>query len=41
VTEVRKQGDAVWHTLQGDGLPDIGAEVRGTVDWERRHKQSS
>src|SRR6185436_20201290 len=32
------QGDDVWHTLQGDGLPDVGAEVRGTVDWERRHK---
>ena len=38
VTEVRKQGDDVWHTLQGDGLPDIGAEVRGAVDWERRYK---
>ena len=41
VTEVRKQGDDVWHTLQGAGLPDVGAEVRGTVDWERRYKQSS
>jgi misacylated tRNA(Ala) deacylase len=38
VAEVRKQGDDVWHTLQGDELPDIGAEVRGTIDWERRHK---
>src|SRR5689334_3552953 len=38
VTEVRKQGDDVWHTLQGDRLPDIGAEVRGTIDWERRYK---
>ena len=40
VTEVRKQGDDVWHTLQGDGLPDVGAQLRGAVDWERRHKQS-
>lgn len=38
VTEVRKQGDDVWHTLAGEGLPDVGAEVRGMVDWERRHK---
>jgi misacylated tRNA(Ala) deacylase len=38
VTEVRKQGDDVWHIVQGDGLPDVGAEVRGTIDWERRLK---
>lgn len=38
VAEVRKQGDAVWHTLAGEGLPDIGAELRGSVDWERRYK---
>jgi misacylated tRNA(Ala) deacylase len=38
VTEVRKQGDAVWHTLQGDGMPEVGTQVRGTIDWGRRHK---
>jgi len=38
VTEVRKQGDDVWHTLQGDGLPNLGAELRGSIDWERRYK---
>src|SRR5215213_4722009 len=38
VTEVRKQGDDVWHMLQGDGLPDVGAQVSGAVDWERRYK---
>src|SRR5690349_8891811 len=38
VTEVRKQGDDVWHTLEGEGLPDVGAEVRGAVDWARRYK---
>jgi misacylated tRNA(Ala) deacylase len=38
VTKVHKQGDAVWHTLQGDEMPDVGTEVRGTIDWGRRHK---
>jgi misacylated tRNA(Ala) deacylase len=36
VVEVRKEGDAVWHRLEGD-LPLVGAPVRGEVDWERRH----
>ena len=36
VTEVRKEGDAVWHTLEGE-LPSVGDEVEGEVDWERRH----
>jgi misacylated tRNA(Ala) deacylase len=38
VSEVRKQGDLVWHTLGGEGLPDVGAELRGAIDWARRHK---
>lgn len=39
VVDVRKEGDAVWHTLGGDGpLPEVGAAVRGEVDWERRHQ---
>jgi len=38
VLDVRKEGDAVWHTLGGDGaLPAVGDEVEGEVDWERRH----
>ncbi len=38
VTEVRKEGDAVWHTLGGDGpLPGVGSPVHGEIDWERRH----
>jgi misacylated tRNA(Ala) deacylase len=37
VTDVRKEGDAVWHTLDGD-LPAVGSNVRGEVDWERRHQ---
>jgi misacylated tRNA(Ala) deacylase len=38
VTEVRKQGDHVWHTLQGEGLPEPGAEVQGAIDWGRRYR---
>ena len=36
VTDVRKEGELVWHTLDGDA-PDVGAEVAGAVDWDRRH----
>ena len=36
VTAVRKEGDLVWHTLDGDA-PDIGTELSGEVDWDRRH----
>jgi len=36
VTDVHKEGDLVWHTLDGDA-PDVGAEVAGEVDWDRRH----
>ena len=35
VTDVRGRA-AVWHTLRG-GVPSVGASVRGTLDWERRH----
>ncbi len=37
VTDVRKDGDVVWHTLDGP-LPAVGATVHGVVDWERRHR---
>jgi misacylated tRNA(Ala) deacylase len=36
VTSVKKEGDLVWHTLDGP-VPAEGATVRGAVDWERRH----
>ncbi len=36
VTQVKKEGDAVWHTLTGD-LPAEGAAVTGTLDWDRRY----
>ena len=37
VSEVRKEGDLAWHTLQGP-VPDVGDTVHGVVDWERRFK---
>jgi misacylated tRNA(Ala) deacylase len=36
VTQVKKEGDLVWHTLAGD-LPMEGATVTGTLDWDRRY----
>ncbi len=37
VVDVRKEGDVVWHVVEG-GLPLVGGSVHGTVDWERRHQ---
>ncbi len=36
VVDVRKEGDVVWHVLDGVA-PREGTEVAGTLDWERRH----
>ncbi len=36
VVGVRKEGDRVWHTLDGPA-PAVGEEVAGQVDWDRRH----
>lgn len=36
VTDVRKEGADIWHTLEGS-LPAVGSAVRGEVDWDRRH----
>ena len=42
VTDVRKDGGDVWHTVEGaaDGspLPALGDTVAGEIDWERRHQ---
>ena len=40
VTEVRKEGDHVWHRLVvADGeAPAVGDTVSGVVDWDRRHR---
>jgi misacylated tRNA(Ala) deacylase len=37
VVDVRKEGDAVWHGLEGD-VPEVGTEVDGELDWDRRHR---
>jgi misacylated tRNA(Ala) deacylase len=36
VTDVRKDGDVVWHTFDG-AVPSAGSTVSGTIDWDRRH----
>jgi misacylated tRNA(Ala) deacylase len=36
VMEVRKEGDEVWHTIEGP-VPAVGDEVEGEIDWDRRH----
>ena len=36
VTSVKKEGDIVWHTLDGVA-PAEGETVHGEVDWDRRH----
>ena len=39
VTDVRKEGDDVWHTVDGDvELPPVGSAVHGVVDWDRRYQ---
>src|SRR5256714_3834287 len=37
VIDVRKEGDDVWHTIDGP-IPSVGDEVEGEVDWDRRHQ---
>jgi misacylated tRNA(Ala) deacylase len=37
VVDVRKDGDAVWHSLDG-APPALGSTVTGEVDWDRRHR---
>jgi misacylated tRNA(Ala) deacylase len=37
VTQVKKEGDLVWHWLSGE-LPVDGQVVTGTLDWERRYQ---
>jgi len=36
VVNVRKEGDEVWHEVDG-APPAIGVEVTGQLDWERRY----
>lgn len=37
VTDVRKEGDVVWHTLDVN-VAGVGERVHGVVAWERRHQ---
>jgi misacylated tRNA(Ala) deacylase len=38
VVDVRKDGDRVWHHLDGGAdLPAVGSEVESVIDWDRRH----
>jgi misacylated tRNA(Ala) deacylase len=38
VTAVRSEGPLIWHALAADApIPDPGAEVEGSIDWDRRH----
>jgi misacylated tRNA(Ala) deacylase len=36
VVDVRKEGDLVWHTLDG-AAPSVDAIVALELDWDRRH----
>ena len=36
VVDVRKEGDEVWHVVEGP-VPDIGATVEAHLDWDRRY----
>jgi misacylated tRNA(Ala) deacylase len=38
VTDVRRAGDLVWHTLAGEGMPEAGTLLHGVIDWPRRYK---
>jgi misacylated tRNA(Ala) deacylase len=37
VTRVKRQGQHVWHWLDGE-LPEVGAMVTGRIDWDRRYR---
>ena len=37
VTKVKRQGEHIWHWLDGDP-PAEGSAVHGKLDWERRYK---
>ena len=38
VTDVRREGDDVWHTLSGEGVPAVGDTLTGRIDWQRRYR---
>jgi misacylated tRNA(Ala) deacylase len=39
VKRAKKAGEDVWHYIEGEeNLPEVGAEVQGRLEWERRYK---
>ena len=36
VTDVREEGDEVWHALDGGPPPKMGEPLDGAIDWDRR-----
>jgi misacylated tRNA(Ala) deacylase len=38
VTNVKREGAHIWHTLEGEDLPAVGDVLEGEIDWERRYK---
>ncbi len=38
VTDVRKEGAVVWHTVGEGPLPSVGDVVHAELDWDRRHR---
>ncbi len=37
VTKLGRQAGTIWHTLDSDELPEVGTDVSGRLDWDRRH----
>jgi len=37
VVDVRKEGDEVWHVVDGPVVPGVGDGVTGEIDFDRRH----
>jgi len=37
VVRVARDEGRIWHWLEGDELPAVGADLLGTIDWQRRH----
>ncbi|MFQ5613939.1 MAG: alanyl-tRNA editing protein [Anaerolineae bacterium] len=37
VVKVKRQGQHIWHWVEGD-LPAVGNTVQGRIDWERRYR---
>lgn len=38
VSKAKKDGDHVFHLIEGDALPSVGDTVRGVIQWELRYK---